>query len=493
MKTRAIASLMRHAGAAPSAITRRRFLQAALAAGTALMLPRHSATSASAGVRPKIVVIGAGFAGLSCAYQLQRAGAQVQVLEARNRVGGRVFTRNNFIPGKLIEAGAELIGGNHPTWMAYAKEFGLSFRDVSDDGEHSSPLLIAGKTYRGNDAVKLWEQIDEALARINTDAALVNQEEPWKTPDARRLDQQSLAQIADSWPIEPPVRAACMALMANDDAIATDQCSYLGLLARVAGGGVEAYWSESEIYRCSSGNQSLAIKLAEAIGNDNIQLQSPIKRLELNNNGVRILTTTGQAIEADCAVLTAPPATWDRFECRPGLPQALRPYAGAAIKYITAVSTPFWNAAQLGPNALTDTPIGMTWDATDGQSANGDQAACLTVFSGGPAAERCLQVPKPQRDQQMQTWIEAVYPSYASSAGRRLFMGWPEERWSGCGYSCPSLGQVTTVYPKLRAGIDNKLFFAGEYSSLLFTGFMEGGLHSGASLARRLASQWNLI
>jgi monoamine oxidase len=92
----------------------------------------------------------------------------------------------------------------------------------------------------------------------------------------------------------------------------------------------------------------------------------------------------------------------------------------------------------------------------------------------------------------MTTWINAIYPHYGSAVRKQLFMAWPEERWTACGYSCPSLGQVTSIYPRLEEGIQNKLFFAGEYASLLFTGYMEGALHSGAVLAGRIAKRLNL-
>lgn len=484
---------MRRAGAAPSAISRRRFLQASLAAGAALMLPRRTAAPATAATRPRFVVIGGGFAGLSCAYQLQRAGASVEVLEARNRLGGRVFTLDNVVPGQRIEAGAELIGGNHPTWMAYAKSFGLTMRDVSEDEDHASPVLIGGKTYLGKDAVKLWEQIESTLALMNSDARSINLEKPWVTPDAARLDRTALVEVAARWPVEPHVREAVLTLIGNDNACLPAKASYLAMLSAIAGGGIEAFWSESEIYRCASGNQSLAFKLAEAIGADRIQLRTALERLELRADGVRLTTSRGERLEADAGVLTAPPATWDRLAMTPALPPDLRPSAGPAIKYLTTVDKPFWSEAGLGPDALSDTPIGMTWNASDGQRTAAGDGACLTVFSGGEAAARALQVPRQQRDRQMTAWIEKLYPGYGRAARRRLFMAWPEEPWTGCGYSNPEIGEVTTIYPKLDQGIGGKLFFAGEYTSLLFTGFMEGGLHSGATLAKRLASQWSLL
>ena len=494
MKPTSIARLMRQVGAAPSGISRRRFLQATLAAGAALMLPQRQPSAAQAGSRPRVLVIGAGFAGLSCAYQLLRAGADVQVLEARNRVGGRVFTLNNFVPGKVVEAGAELIGGNHPTWMAYSKEFGLKLRDVgTDESEPTSPILIGGKLYRGKDAERLFEQIDKALELMNADARSVDLQHPWLTPDAAQLDRRSLAQVAETWPVEPHVRAATLALLSNDNVLEPAQASYLALLSNIAGGGIEAYWSESEIHRCASGNQALAFKLAAAIGSERIQLRTPVERVQLQANGVRVCTARGQRLEADAVVITAPPATWDRLGIEPGLGVDWRPNAGPAIKYLSIVDKPFWIAQDSGPDSLSDTPVGLCWDATDGQRTRSSDPSCLTVFSGGQAASRCLQVPRGQRDQHMTRWIEAIHPGYGRHAGRRLFMGWPEDQWSRCGYSSPTLGQVTSIYPRLDAGINDRLFFAGEYASLQFTGFMEGALHSGAQLAKALAKRWNLL
>jgi len=143
------------------------------------------------------------------------------------------------LPGsKVIEAGSELIGGNPPTWMAYAKQFGLAMRDVSEDGDHTSPILIEGKTYSGKESDRLWEQIEKALSFMNGDARTVNLERPWLTPDAERLDRLSFAQVAAGWPIEPEVRAAATALMANDNVFRPDDVSDLGILAQTRGASI---------------------------------------------------------------------------------------------------------------------------------------------------------------------------------------------------------------------------------------------------------------
>ena len=207
------------------------------------MLPRQQ-LQAQMTSRPRVLVIGAGFAGLSCAYQLQRAGADVQVLEARNRVGGRVLTLDSFVLGQRIEAGAELVGGNHPTWMAYAKEFGLTMRNVSDEDDPASPLLIDGKLYTGQDSRDLFDAVEQALELMNADARSVDLQMPWRTPDAGRLDQLSLAEAVSRWAVKPEVKRAATVLLSNDNVLEASEASYLAILCAIAGGGVEELLAE---------------------------------------------------------------------------------------------------------------------------------------------------------------------------------------------------------------------------------------------------------
>ena len=125
-------------------MTRREMLQATLAASAGLLLSSVGRFGqAKAGKR--IIVVGAGFSGLAAAYELKSAGYDVPVLEARNRVGGRVITFRDFVPGKHVEGGGELIGSNHPTWVAYADRFKLSFLDVTEEEDFDFPMVLGGK------------------------------------------------------------------------------------------------------------------------------------------------------------------------------------------------------------------------------------------------------------------------------------------------------------------------------------------------------------
>src|ERR687891_679944 len=153
----------------PSGISRREMLQRSFAAGAALLISEQfgSPLSAAAG---RVVVVGAGFSGLAAAYELSKAGYDVTVVEARNRVGGRVITFNDFVPGKHVEGGGELIGSNHPTWVAYKDRFKLDFLDVTEEEDFEFPIGLDGKRLRSAESEKLWEEMDAALQLMNGDA-----------------------------------------------------------------------------------------------------------------------------------------------------------------------------------------------------------------------------------------------------------------------------------------------------------------------------------
>ncbi|MEB3155842.1 MAG: FAD-dependent oxidoreductase, partial [Cyanobacteriota bacterium] len=335
-----VGRIARRAGARPSALSRRQFLLGSLATGAALMLADQNRSSGARSAGPRVVIIGAGFGGLSCAYQLQRAGARVTVLEARPRVGGRVHSLDSLLPGKKVEAGAELIGLNHPTWLAYAKQFGLTLNELSESDEAHSPILLNGRRLLGAEAAKLWTALDAVLQSMNGDARAINRQQPWLSPNAAALDARSLLQAAERWPGTPLERQAAMAMIANDMNCRPERYSYLAMLASIAGGGVETFWTESETYRCASGNQSLAIALAGAIGEANIQLRSPVAAIDLSGRAAKVTLHSGTVLDADAVVLTAPPSTWDDLRVTPALPAGHRVSTGTAIKVLNRVDQP---------------------------------------------------------------------------------------------------------------------------------------------------------
>ena len=475
--------------AAPDGITRRDMLQRSLAAAAGVLLSERLGALSAQGKPGRVVIIGGGFSGLAAAYELSRAGYVVTVVEARNRVGGRVLSFSDLVPGKNVEGGGELIGSNHSTWVAYAKQFKLEFLDVSEE-DAEAPIMLGGKRLSADAAEALWEELEAASNKLNADAAKVPDAfEPWRTPDAEALDRRTLKAWIDGIDASPLCKTGLDAMMTADNGVISEWQSYLGNLAMVKGGGLEKYWTESEVYRCKGGNQQLARRLAAAIGNERVMTRTPVTQVQVNDKLARITLANGRVLEAEHVLLTAPPSVWNRIAFDPLLPLTLMPQMGSNIKCLIALKNRFWRNADLAPDSFTDGPLHMTWDGTDGQPGPG---AALVAFSGGPAAEQTREWAPASRIEQHVAALEKMYRGIRPAFVRARYMDWPGDAWTKGSYSFPAPGQVTSQGPTLRQGI-GRLHFAGEHSSYGFMGYMEGALESGAAAARRIAQRDGVV
>ena len=182
------------------------------AAGVLLISDRFVARPRAAAGR--VVVIGGGFSGLAAAYELSRAGYDVTVVEARNRVGGRVISFSDLSPGKNVEGGGELIGSNHPAWVGYAKQFKLQFLDVSEEdaglpdrAERQAPDRRSNRRSSG----KRWKRPSHRSSRT--------QRRWMPTGRGRRpMPKRSIAGRSAAWIDALSVRRSCKAgLRRHDD------------------------------------------------------------------------------------------------------------------------------------------------------------------------------------------------------------------------------------------------------------------------------------
>ena len=472
----------------PDGISRREMIQRSLAAAGALLISDRIGFALPQAAAGRVVVIGAGFSGLAAAYELTRAGYDVTVVEARNRVGGRVISFSDIVPGKNVEGGGELIGSNHPAWVGYAKQFKLDFLDVGEE-DLEFPIVLNGKRLTGDESEALWEEMEKAFGTIYADAGKVDADRPWTADNAQALDRRTLASWIDGIDASPLCKSALHTMMTADNGVVTDWQSYLGNLAMVKGGGLEKYWTDSEVFRCRGGNQQLATKFVAGIGAAKVLTRTIVRSVDVTDKGVRVALASGKVLEADRVILTAPPPTWNRIAIDPALPSGLVPQMGTNVKFLMGLNGPFWRKTELAPDLLSDGPANMTWHATDGQKGPGE---ALVAFSGGPSAEMCRDWGA-ARVQNYLTELGKVYKGIrASYSGKARFMDWPGDAWSKASYSFPAPGQVTAQGPTLYDGI-GRLHFAGEYSSYAFMGFMEGALHSGAAVAKRIAEQDGVV
>lgn len=460
---------------------RRRFLLAGAGATAAALLSASPVRAKTP--RGRVVIVGAGFAGLACAYELHAAGFDVTVLEARNRVGGRVFSRSDIaLNGGTVEFGAELIGANHPNWVAYAKTFGLGFRDVSDEEDLDWPVVLEGRLLPAKDAAEALEGLAIGEAALTRAAEGIDPQAPWRAAGAAHLDAETLHSFLAAQDMPPVSRRVFAAIEGANNAVSARRQSLLGTLASIQAHGGASYWTDSEVYRCIGGNQGLALKFADALGPERIRLETFAAAIAARRGGgARVTLRSGEALDCDVAVLAVPASLWPALSLDVPLPQV---QMGWALKHFTPLSGRPWRTLGRAQYAITDAAPVETWDGLDGQPG---ADAVMVGFSGGDVAWRASAQSPARRNARHAAAYELAYPGFGALAGRPVTANWPADPFTRAGYSFPAPGQLTRVRDTLRRGFPH-LKIAGEHASIGFPGYMEGALETGVSAAKLIAA-----
>ncbi|MBS0263523.1 MAG: FAD-dependent oxidoreductase [Planctomycetes bacterium] len=478
--------LERRFGGFDSGISRRDMLRASVAAGAGLLLSQQQTRAEETESGRRVIVVGAGLAGLSVAYELKSVGYEVTVIEARERVGGRVRTLERFVKDKTVESGGEMVGANHPVFAAYAQRFGIQFREIVYDPDADSPILFGGERLNPGAARQLWREMREALSQMNGDATAVHAFRPWTSPDAEKLDRRTTAQWIESLQVSDQCKQAIAIQLTAINGVLPAWQSYLGNLAMVKGGGLADYWTKTDFYHCVDGNQLLADEMSDEIGGDDFLLSMPVRAIKVTDKGVAVTINDGRTLEADDVIVTVPCSTWNRIAFDPPLPAILTPQMGTTTKFLVAVKNRFWEPEQLSPRSLTDGPINLTWEDTNSQP--GKIGACLTAYSGGTMADLAMAWSNEDRQERYLAILEQLYPGLQREFDKSLFVNWHNDPLARGSYSFPAPGQVTTIGPILETGL-GRLHFAGEHCCPAFVGYMEGALQSGVRLAQKLAQR----
>ena len=454
-----------------------------------------------------VAIIGGGFAGLM-AGSLLAPSFKVTVFEARDRVGGRVWTQVNEHGNRAIENGGELIGYNHPTWLSLAKKYDLGLTILTTEEAFAAlnldqPLSLGGKSLTDKQAERIYDEMKQAFRSIIADSRkMTNPNKPWTMPNAERFDAMSVADWIGRQRCSSRTKTAMAVEFANTNGAPVSQQSYLGLLSAVRGGAwhgkPDDYFTQSETMKCERGNQMLAEKLADEIGRDRVRTSTPITDVKIGDGFVDVTPSDEPAIKFDYVVLAVPPSLWagaapDDIRIDPPIPPQYRMSMGIAVKYLSELNSRFWFHNGLSPSGSSKA-IGVTWDGTDNQLQLQGQTVELSVFSGGPAAETAINFPSPvDRRSFYQAELEKLYPGYSGEVvGDPRFVCWPRDGWTKAGYSCPAPGEVTRIGPFLHRSYRKRLFFAGEHCCPAFYGYMEGALQSGAAAAAAIRKSANV-
>ncbi|KAA0097441.1 FAD-dependent oxidoreductase [Mycolicibacterium sp. P1-18] len=440
----------------------------------------------------RVVVIGAGLAGLTAAVDLATAGAEVTVLEARERVGGRVHGVP-MSPTVVADGGAAYLGVRHTELLTMLRENGLRLASTEMLGD-STFLLSDTRTTAASrvpplDAVALGDLFD----RLEGLVAEVCPDAPWTSARADYLDGMTVAQwVAEE--IEHPAARAFFPMfigemMAADPALIS--VLHMAFYLR-SGGGIRflnAFKGGAQEWRIDGGAHQLCEALARRL-DSRVRLAREVRAVEQSGSDVvvhAVSTADGSTSEhrADYVVVALPPRLAQQIEFRPGLTAPRATVAtgrGCAVKVHLSYPSPLWRDHGLsGWSVSADGPLLST---VDDSPADGS-AGILTGFVTGAAAGPFSRLSLPAKADAVLAHARRLFPQLPAPT-KCSVTDWLEDRYSkGCYAALFGPGDWMRLGPTLTEP-HGRVHWAGTETSLEFFGLMEGAIRSGRRAANEL-------
>ncbi|MFZ1024702.1 MAG: NAD(P)/FAD-dependent oxidoreductase [Limnoraphis robusta] len=480
-------------------LNRRRLLQIGLAGASAMATAtlgqyRHRAVAQSS-ISP-VLIVGAGIAGLTAAYRLTQAGIPVEIIEARNRVGGRINTVTKAAGTPLIaELGGEFINTDHTCIRSLAEELGLGLIDLLavDAGLIPDTYFFEGRR------VSLEEIINDFVpvaAQVSADLEAIENFEDYTSQDeaAIAIDNISLAQYLNQIPTTPTIRQLLRIAYTIEFGLNAEEQSPLNLIYYIGTepGTFEIFGDSDERFYLDGGSEQITQRLAQFLTNS-IQTTTVLESIREQSDG-RFLVSLRSGISSferiyERVILTVPFSVLRTIEIDVELPEIKREAIdtvgyGTNSKIITGYTDKIWRTRfNSRGNIFTDLGFQNTSESSNSRYAS-NTVGLMTNYTGGSQGIAIGAGTVQDQAQQFNTNLEAVFSgingvAIRNQAERGFWTGSPFSLGS---YLCYRPGEFTRFYGVEGERFGN-LFFAGEHTSLEYQGFMEGGCETGELVA----------
>jgi monoamine oxidase len=405
----------------------------------------------------RVVIAGAGFAGLMAADRMARSGHEVVVLEARDRVGGRVWSAE-LVPGDprtVVERGAEFVLDGYDVMRMLMSDLDLELADTTMSYYEREP--------RGGEEAVTQREVAECAQVV---AAVAASAPP----------QMSLAAAASSWRGSPTALAAFLSRVTVTNGVSEER------LAAASVEGISSDLLRRPTWRVAGGNQQLAVRLAVRLGSA-VHLGTAARSIEHDGKAVRVRTDNDEVM-ADAVIVAVPMAVLRQLPFSPGLPGYLRAaWQRAGLAHNAKLHLPL--TASAAPSAVQSVPDRYwTWTATDG---SGEVQPVLHAFAGTEEGLAALKVADGPA-----TWarhVGALRPELAVDTDRALLTTWNDDPWAGESYTALTVERAPGD-DDLTAAPVGRVHFAGEHTAGSWTGLMEGALRSGVRAAEEVLARW---
>ena len=443
-----------------------------------------------------VVIVGAGAAGLTAAHELRKAGLSVAVLEARERVGGRLWT--DVIDGAMLEIGGQWVSPDQEALKETIAELGLETYSRYREGESvyinaaGERALFTGEIFpvkpeTEKELVRLIDKLDAMVAETDPDR-------PWDRPDAEELDRISfeawLEQETDDQEARDNIALFIAGAMLTKPAYAFSALQAL-LMAASAGSFshlVDADYILDE--RVVGGLQQVPLLLAERLGDD-VFLEQPVTEVKTAGDGVTIVTDNGMVVRARYVILAHAPILYPWIEFDPPLPrlkQQLHQHIsmGFVIKVHAVYDRPFWRDKGLSGTAFS--PYELSHEAYDNTN-HGDERGTLVGFVSDRNADDLFRVSAEERKERILASLANYFGPEAKDPLVYYESDWGAEEWTRGAYAASfDLGGLTRYGADLRTPVGPIHFACSDMAGAGYQ-HVDGAIRMGRLVAQNILDE----
>jgi len=443
-----------------------------------------------------VVVIGAGAAGLTAANRLKRAGLSVAVLEARDRVGGRVWT--DTIEGAMLEIGGQWVSPDQDALIETIAELGLETFDRYREGDnvYIGPDGVAHR-YTGEMfpvSAETEQIIAEVTARLDEMVAEIDPDRPWAHPKAVDWDTISW----DAWLREQTDDEEAILNLAFPTGSAmltkpTHSFSLLQSLLMAASAGSYTHLVDADFIldkRVVGGLQQVPLLLAERLGDD-VFLGQPVRTLEYSEGGGVVAFADGVTVRARHAVLALAPVLYNRISFVPPLPRLQHQMhqhisMGFVIKVHAVYETPFWRDKGLSGTAFS--PYELSHEAYDNTN-HGDERGTLVGFVSDRTADDLFRLSAEERKERILESLSHYYGPEAKNPVVYYESDWGSEEWTRGAYAASfDLGGLHRYGADLRTPVGPIHFACSDIAGAGYQ-HVDGAIRMGRLAAQQILDE----
>ena len=482
--------------------SRRGFLRQSGAAALLAASGLGSTARASDASSTRIVIVGAGLAGLTCAYRLKQAGYTAKIYEGSNRLGGRCWSdRTSFADGQIAERGGELIDTNHRTIRQLCQELRLDVDNLLQAEQNGTEpvFYIDGAPYTYVEATDDIKQIWQKIHRDVSEASYPTTYNSF-TQRGQQLDNMSIIDwINESIPGGMSTRLGKLLDVAYNieygaESSQQSALNLLYLLGYSGQGQLRTFGPSNEKFHVRGGNDQIVSRLAAQLSGQ-IITGNELIAIRQNSNGSYTLTfqrgRSTQDVQADKVVLALPFAVlrasvdWSRAGFSTRKQTAIRELGmGTNSKLNVQFSSRRWRELGYNGDTFADTGYQASWEVSRAQAG---KSGILVDYTGGTIGASFGSGTPQSRAQQFLTQIEPVFPGVSATwNGRATIDYWAGNRWSQGSYAYWRVGQYTR-FAGAEGEREGNCHFAGEHTSLDFQGYLNGAVESGERVASEIS------